>query len=255
MVLQELVRLLPSDPGTMGLIIALAGSALGVAMWLAGSRFSKPVITLLTVLIGATIGMHLPQWFGWEISGAGPAVGAALVLGVTGYALHGVWVGIGLGAVLASWTALACWIAFHNGAVWTWPTVTPETTVFQFLQAVWQTLPPDVSRILPYACATAMVTGMGLMIIWPKASLVFGWSMAGVTMITCMGLAALVFGQPQWLGKLPQPMWAQTSLLAMLVMLGALIQWKIAPKPVTSGASGGRKKSKARDDDAEDFDE
>src|SRR4029453_5362604 len=96
---QELLNLLPQDVGRLGLVIAIVGSMIGLGMWLIGSRFSRPIVTLLTVLLGASIGMHLPKWFGWQISGAGPAVGAALVLGVTGYVLHGMWVGIGLGTV------------------------------------------------------------------------------------------------------------------------------------------------------------
>jgi hypothetical protein len=247
---QELLNLLPPDVGTLGLIIAIVGSMIGVGMWLTGSRFSRPIITLLTVLLGASVGMHLPKWFGWQISGAGPAVGGALVLGVTGYVLHGMWVGVGLGTVMASWAALGCWIMLRNGAAWSWPAVGPETTADGFLRELWLSLPPDVTRILPYACATAMISGLAVTIIWPKASLVLGWSMAGVTLLTCMGVAALQMGQPQWLGKIPQPMWAQASLVLMLVMLGSLIQWKLSPKPVVAKSS--RKKRKDDDDDMDD---
>src|SRR4051794_30502848 len=156
-------------------MIAIVGSLIGVAIWLLGARFSRPIITLLTVLLGATVGMHLPQWFGWNISGAGPAVGGALVLGVTGYVLHGPWVGIGLGTVLSSWAAMACWIAFRNNAGWAWPEYGADTSVLDYSRALWQALPPDVARVLPYACATAMVCGLGLAIIWPKVSLILGW--------------------------------------------------------------------------------
>src|SRR5450432_1535814 len=129
---QELVNLLPRDAGVFGLVIAIVGSLVGVLIWLVGSRFSRPIVTLATVTLGAAIGMHLPRWFGWDISGAGPAVGAALVLGVTGYALHGMWVGIGLGTILASWTAMACWIVFRNGANLNWPAIQAGTTLVAF---------------------------------------------------------------------------------------------------------------------------
>jgi hypothetical protein len=248
---QELLNLLPQDVGTLGLVIAIVGSMIGLGMWLIGSRFSRPIVTLLTVLLGASIGMHLPKWFGWQISGAGPAVGAALVLGVTGYVLHGMWVGIGLGTVLSSWTALGCWILLRNGVAWHWPVVGPETILDGFFRELWLGLPPDVSRILPYACATAMITGLAVTIIWPKVSLVLVWSMAGVTLLVCMGVAAVSIGQPAWLLKIPQQMWAQGSLVMLLVMLGSLIQWKLAPKPVAVKTSKKKRKSD-KDDDPDD---
>jgi hypothetical protein len=251
---QELLNLLPRDVGTLGMVIAIAGSMVGVGMWLIGSRFSRPIITLLTVLLGASVGMQLPKWLGWSISGAGPAVGGAVVLGVTGFVLHGMWVGIGLGAVLSSWVALGCWIMLRNGAAWTWPIIGPQTTLGTFLHEVWIGMPPDVTRILPYACATAMITGLAITIIWPKVSLVLCWSMAGVTLLTCMGIAAVEFGQPQWLTNIPQPMWAQASMVGLLVTLGSLIQWKLSPKPVAEPSRDPKsgKKRERRDDDWDD---
>jgi hypothetical protein len=251
-VVQELINLLPREAGNSALIVAIIGSLIGAGIWLLGARFSRPIITLLTVLLGATVGMHLPQWFGWNISGAGPAVGGALVLGVTGYVLHGMWVGIGLGTVLSSWAAMACWIAFRNNARWAWPEYGADTSVLDYSRALWQALPPDVARVLPYACATAMVCGLGLAIIWPKVSLILGWSLAGATLLASMGVAAVDFGgQNQWLAKVPSPLWAQGTLLACFVALGSVIQWKLGPKPATTtgSKSGGKKKPK------DDFDE
>lgn len=247
---EELVNFLPAEPGTMGLIIAIVGSLVGVGIWLLGSRFSRPMITLLTVLLGAFVGMQMPRWFGWQISGAGPAVGAALVLGVTGYVLHGMWVGIGLGTVLASWAALACWMSFRSGASWTWPAMTEGMGLAEFTQAVWNGLPPDVARILPYASATAMMTGLGLAIIWPRVSLILGWSMAGVTLLTGMGVAALDFGRPEWLSRLPSPMWAQGTLVMLMVALGSIIQWKLGPKPAISQPKSRKSKRDDSDDDS-----
>ena len=64
--------------------------------------------------------------------------------------------GIGLGTVLASWAAMACWILFHNGANMTWAPISTDTNLFEYCKTVWQQLPADVTRLLPYACATAM---------------------------------------------------------------------------------------------------
>jgi hypothetical protein len=237
---QELVNLLPRDGGSVGLVVAIVGSLIGMLAWLVGSRFSRPVVTLLTVTIGAIVGMHMPVWFGWDISGAGPAVGAALVLGVTGYALHGLWVGIGLGTVLASWAAMACWIIFRNGANLTWPPITTDTTLIDYCKAIWQQMPAEVAQYLPFAAATALISGVAAAIVWPRASLILGWSMAGATLLAGMGVAAVNFERPQWLEHVPQPMWAQSVLLGSLVAIGSLVQWKLGPKPV--GAT--RKKPK-----------
>lgn len=249
MIVQELLNLLPADPGTLGLIVALSGSLVGAGIWLLGARYSRTIITLLTVLLGATLGRQLPQWMDWNISGAGPAVGAALVLGVTGYIFHGMWVGIGLGTVLASWAAMGCWITFRHGAGWNWPSAEAGMTVVAYLSAVWQSLPADVMRILPYACGSAMVTGVAASIIWPKSSLIFGWSLAGTTLLAAMGVAAVDYGRPQWISNIPSPLWAQISLLGCTVALGTIIQWKLGPKPVAIGKPPGKKsKSDSVDD-------
>src|SRR5262245_56130142 len=108
--LLDLLQLLPTDPGGPVLLTTMIGTVVGAALWLLGAKISRPLVTLLTVLGGAMIGMHLPQWFGWQISGAGPAVGGAVVLGVSGYVLHRMWVGIGLGSVLALWAAMGTWL-------------------------------------------------------------------------------------------------------------------------------------------------
>lgn len=233
----EMLQLLPDDPGTSGLMIALTGSLIGAAIWLLGARFSRPIVTLLTVLLGAAIGQNLPEWLGWTISGAGPAVVLSLVLGVTGYVMHGMWVGIGLGTVLSGWAALACWIGFKGAATWSWPAVEAEATLASYASAVWQALPPDVARVLPYGCATAMISGLAMAILWPRFSLLLGWSCAGATLLAGMGLAAVDYGQPEWLTQIPPETWIQTSVLGGLVTLGMLIQWKLAPTPVVSKAA------------------
>jgi hypothetical protein len=240
---QELINLLPRDPGSLGLIIAVIGSLIGVGIWLLGARYSRWIITLLTVLLGATIGMHTPLWFGWEISGAGPAVGGALVLGVTGYVLHGMWVGIGLGTILASWTSMACWMMFRNGAGWDWPAWDASTTIVSYSTTMWQSLPPDVVRILPWAAIAAMISGLAIAILWPKLSLIVGWSLAGTTLLAGMGVAAMEYAQPQWLVKIPSPLWAQAMLLACFTALGSMIQWKLGPKPAASTKTSSKKKA------------
>jgi hypothetical protein len=240
MLVQELLNLLPLDPGSAGFAVAIIGSLIGAIVWLLGARFSRTIITLVTVLLGAAVGMRLPQWCGWSVSGEGTAVGGALGLGVTGYAMHRMWVGFGLGTVLCAWATMACWIGFRNGAAWTWPAWGTDTTIESYAVSLWQALPPDVARILPYACAMAMISGLAMAIIWPKTTLILAWSLIGATLLVSMGVAAVEYGQPQWLLKIPSPTWAQATLLGAIVSVGALVQWKLGPKPA---AKSPKKKS------------
>src|SRR5678815_5388750 len=101
--LQQLLPLLPKEAGTGALMIAITGALIGLGMWLIGARFSRPMVTLAAVAIGAVIGMRMPQWFNWTINGMGPAVGAAIVFGVSGFVGHRLWIGMGLGLVMAWW--------------------------------------------------------------------------------------------------------------------------------------------------------
>src|SRR3954465_5593682 len=107
--LLDLLNLVPPIVDHGAGITALIGLALGTLLWVVGVKFSRPLITLLTVLLGAAIGLKLPKWFNWNVSGAGPAVGSAVVLGLTGFILHRMWVGISLGLVLGLWATLAIW--------------------------------------------------------------------------------------------------------------------------------------------------
>ena len=219
---------LPWDAGSIALIVATCGALAGFVLWLAGAKFSRPLITLLTVLAGGAVGMQLPHWFGWSVSGAGPAVGGAVVLGVSGYVLHRFWVGLGLGLVLACWTALACWILLRHGQPWLWPTATPQTTVLDYFRAIWQTLPRDVANVLPYTCGAALLSGVAASIIWDRPLVAVAWSTIGITMFTVLGIAAMEFGRPDLIKLLPSRSWAQVSTLVVLTAAGSLIQLRLA---------------------------
>src|SRR5687767_3479401 len=182
--LLDLLQLLPEQPGDGALIIAMIGAAFGLALWIAGVKVSRPLVTLVTVLLGATIGMQLPRYFGWSISGAGPAVGAAAVLGVSGFILHRMWVGIGLGLVLALWCALGMWLTMRDGQTWSWPDWTESTTICTYASEIWADVPRMIARYLPYVAIVMLVSGIASCIIWPKLTTVASWSAIGMT--TCV---------------------------------------------------------------------
>src|SRR5256885_16641087 len=103
--IQRLLVLLPQQISSLSLMIAVAGAVLGGILWLGGSRFSRTLMTLISVSTGALVGLQFPKWFSVGLEGWATAVLGALVFGITGYALHKVWVGLGLGLVLAVWAA------------------------------------------------------------------------------------------------------------------------------------------------------
>ncbi|CAN5665971.1 hypothetical protein BH09PLA1_BH09PLA1_28960 [soil metagenome] len=244
--LLDLLQLLPEKPGDGALIIAMIGAAFGAGLWIAGVKVSRPLVTLVTVLLGAVIGMNLPKWFNWSISGAGPAVGGAVLLGVSGFVLHRMWVGIGLGCVLAFWTALVMWLTMRDGSSWSWPACDDSTTWWSYLQDVWQIVPPNIARILPYATGVALVCGVASCILWPKLTTVVSWSAIGLTMCVSLAFTAISITHKEWLTDAPQRTWIQLLSLAGLWFVGAAVQWKLAPKKkgAPKSASPAEKKQK-----------
>jgi hypothetical protein len=224
---QQLLPLLPREPGSLTLAVASIGSLLGGAMWLAGARFSRPVLTLTAVALGTAIGKKLPLWCGWSIDEMGPAVGAAVILGVSAFALHRLWVGLWLGAVLACWAALATWLMFNHDAGWIWPPFDASATLPRYLSGVWHQLPQDVAKYLPIACGIAMLCGSAAGILWPRLGLVLLWSSAGVTLLIANAMSAMQRFSPGIFHRLPKQNWAQLGALGVLVAAGALWQWHI----------------------------
>lgn len=238
--LQQLLALMPREVGTLGLIIAIAGTLAGVLLWLVGARFSRPLITLCTVALGATVGMMLPRWCDWSVSGMGTAVGGAVLLGISGYWLHRFWVGIGLGVVLSCWVALGTWTLLGGDAQWTWPEPDETSTAMNYLTTAWESLPPDVTHALPFTCATAMLSGLVAAVLWPRVGLVMLYSVAGVSLLVGMGLLAIEFGRPQWMNLVPAQESSQLLLLAGLVIFGALVQWWQMSAPAAAKKESGQ---------------
>src|SRR4051812_12717800 len=228
--LPDFLQLIPDEPTTVALVVAMVGTVIGATLWLLGAKMSRATVTLFTVLAGAAVGMHLPQWFDWNISGAGPAVGAAVVLGLSGFVLHRVWIGIGLGSLMALWTGVAAWMCLHGTQPWVWPAIDPSDSLWSYLKDVWANVPPDAARIMPYACGVATVSGLAATILWPKLATSIYWSGLGVSLLVTMGVAAMDLGRREWLDHLPQQTWAQLATVVVMVAIGAAIQWQLQPK-------------------------
>lgn len=238
--LSELLHLLPREGGSAGVYAAAAGAIAGVILWLFGSFLSRWLITLLLVAVGAFVGKHVPLWFGWGIDPMATSVGGAVLAGLGGYTLHRAWIGVGLGLILAFWACLATLLVTGALADWSWAAIHPDTVWWRLPAEMWGLLDEETTRILPYAAAGAFVSGVIPTILWPQVTACLLYSMAGLSMALGMGAAAIQLGGHVWVPPIPQSTWIQLSIMAGLLALGVLIQWRLmplaeSPPPVPAG--------------------
>jgi hypothetical protein len=237
--IQELLPMLGNTPGNLTLFteIAAALSLIGLGLWLAGARFSRQIIALSGVAAGALAGKFLPDFYPVNLSPPVLAIVGALVFGLIAFVTHRLWIGVALGSVLAWWASLGTWIVMHGQQSWSQPVWDADMTISRFGTQLWSVLPADVTRILPWAAGSAMLTGVAMAIVWPRVATVLNWSLAGMSLVLCAGLALLTYQRPQWIGMLPAQNWSQMTAFGGLVLFGALVQWKLAPRGAVKKAA------------------
>jgi hypothetical protein len=234
---QHLVTLLPRQPGTITLIAAVVGSIMGLSLWIAGARVSRSMLTLAAVAMGTAIGMKLPLWCHWQVDPMAPAVGGAVVLGVSAYILHRIWVGAWLGAVLSIWTALVLWATRGAAFHWRWPEYDPAQTLPQYLASLWQNVPDTMQQCLGFSAVAAMLVGISAALLWPRVGIALLWSAAGISLLLPAAVTALSRIDPEVLLHVPRRTSDQLALLAGIVALGAIFQWRT--NPLTESGHGG----------------
>jgi hypothetical protein len=227
--IQQLLSVLPQQVHPIALIIAVSGSVLGGILWLGGSRFSRTVVTLLCVSTGGLVGLQLPWWFGWALEGWATAVLGALVLGIAGYALHRIWVGFGLGLVLAFWAALAAFALSAPRGGFTWPVTPAGSSLTTQALDLWVSLPADTRELLPFACAAAMLMGITASVVWPRLGVVLLYSTSGISLLVGMGTLVLNTAKREWLTLIPSHTSSQLIVLVSAVAFGAVLQWRCPP--------------------------
>jgi hypothetical protein len=241
--LREAIGLLPDVVARCPLGTALALCALGVVLWTVGGRVSRSILALMAVAGGSVVGIHLPEWFGWQVEGMAIAVGAAIVLGCAVLFMHRTCIGVLLGLTMMLWAALGTWLFMASAdATWNWRSAHWEGDMVQYLHQLWQGLPPDMARVFPAACFAGFATGVTVAVFFPKLSKVLTHSLMGVTLVALMGAVAASTARPKLLASVPGSNAAQGLALVGVVILGALIQWRITPPLGTGGGAG----SKAR---------
>ena len=192
--IQELLPLLGTPPENLKLFLEIAAmlSLLGIGLWLAGAKFSRHIVTLVGVAGGAMAGKHLPQIVpSIDFSAPVLAIGAALACGVIAFVTHRFWIGLVLGALLAWWASLGTWALMHGQQTWSLPVWDADMDYVRFGTQLWSGLPGDVTRLLPWAAGSAMISGVAMAILWPRVATALNWSLAGVTLVLCLGLAAM----------------------------------------------------------------
>lgn len=225
----EVLSLLPDALTRCPPGVSIGCAAGGLGLWLVGARFSRSILTLAGVAAGTVVGMRLPGWCGWQVEGMGVAVGGAILLGTFAFLFHRTYIGLLLGTGMMLWAGVGVWIARAGAAVWNWRSVRWQGDTVRLLRDTWATLPPNLQRTLPVACAAAFATGLMLAVFFPKLSKVLAHSLIGMTLILVMGALALQATRPLWLTSLPGSNLAQGGVLVALVLVGAGWQWRITP--------------------------
>lgn len=236
--MQQLLSLLPAEIHSIAMMIAVAGAVLGGILWLGGSRFSRTLMTLISVFVGALVGLQVPNWFPLGLEGWATAVLGALVLGISGYSMHKVWVGLGLGLVLAGWAGFATFVLCGDPKGFTWPISAEGATLHTRLIDIWNSLTPEARRLLPFACCAGLISGVCASLLWQRLGVVLLYSAGGVTLLVGMGIAVLNSAKREWLSVIPNQTSSQVIMLICLVAFGAILQWRVAPGGATQRSGG-----------------
>jgi len=220
------------ETGWLVAAMSICGVLSGLVLWLVGAKFSRGIITLIAVSIGALIGLRMPHWFSVPLGAWATAIGGALLLGITGYSLHRMWVGAGLSLLLALWAGILVWNIYCSGRVGTFPDRVAGMGIDEYWTQVWNGLPRDFRRIAPFLTGLGIVFGVVVSIFWSRAASVMLYSILGVSMLMIMGMLGLAISRPQLLGILPSQTGSQIATFGGMVLFGALVQWRTSRQAV-----------------------
>lgn len=236
---QKIIQFSQTTEGIWALGVLLA--LVGLTFWLGGARFNRAFSTLAGVLIGGVVGMQLPQWAGWSISGMGPAVAGAMGVGLAGFLLYRAWIGPALGILLAIAvvlvTAHICgWQIFSSSSASSANAAGNEGYAMKHLTDLWHSMPGGLMYTLPAIAAAALFAGLTIGILWPALATVILYSLSGVSILA--GLFAALDGgvitRPHWLaGHLA----TQAAIFLVMVLAGVALQWRQVRRSAAPAAS------------------
>lgn len=227
--LREVLWFLPDAVVRVAPVVAAGCALLGAMLWLCGARFSRSILSLVAVAAGATIGMKLPAWRGWQIDGMGLAVGGALVLGAGAFLCHRPCIGALLAAGMMLWAGTGVWLFMGGDVYWDWRRVAWQGDMIQYAHDCWQLLPPNLQKVFPAACFAGLIAGVSMAVYLPKLAKVLAHSLTGVTLAAVGGAVFLNATHPIVLARVPGSDVVQGLALIAIVLLGAAVQWRMTP--------------------------
>lgn len=230
---------LPRDTLSAATIVSLVAAVAGGVLWLFGSRFSQPFLALAGVGAGAWLGLKLPGWCSIPIGGWAGACAGALILGLLGYVLDRLWVGIGLGLLLAAWAAFGMLV--NHKLYYAFPSIIPHQSASEYLAMAYRHVPDHVRRVLPVMAGLTIGATLAMMLWLPRASLYLFYSLLGVTCLAVFGLAVGRLSRPSLLRIYPDRQTTQLLVALGMTLFGFVVQWRLstAGRPARSG--GGSK--------------
>lgn len=218
------------ESGSLVAAMSIGGVISGLIMWLVGAKFSRGIITLIAVSIGALVGLRMPHWISVPLGAWATAIGGALVLGCIGYGFHRMWVGAGLATLLALWAGIMLWQIYCSGRVGTFPDRLAGMGIDEYWTMIWNSLPRDFRRVAPFLTGLGVVFGVVVSIFWSRAASVMLYSILGVSVLMIMGMLGIAISKPSLLGILPSQTGSQIATFGGMVLFGAIVQWWTGPR-------------------------
>jgi hypothetical protein len=178
---------------------------------------------------GALMGLLVPRCLGLGVVAWVTAVVGALVLGVSGLALHRVSVGLLLGSMLAVWVGGA-FTMYAAGSTMEALSRSEPAALEVWAGQVWAALSPRLRAVGVGACATAVGGGLAGSILLPRVATCLLFSFLGVSMVVGFGGLALGLSSPGWLSLIPCGTTVNLVALAAMVALGFVASWRLGPE-------------------------
>jgi hypothetical protein len=82
---------------------------------------------------------------------------------------------------------------------------------------------------MPYAAATAMISGLCVTLLWPRFGRTMMGSTLGLSVILICALTLVLCERSTWLKFVPIDAVIQVAVLGGLTLLGMLVQWQLLP--------------------------
>ena len=229
--IQELLPMLPQALTSAQSAVLIGCAIVGALLWLMGATFSRAIVVLIAVGVGGFGGEMLPRWYILPVNSMAMAVLGAVALGVVAAWIPRLWVGRMFGLVVCAWTTFGMWVILRGDFVWPerqdWEVA--NMTLPERGQDMWQRLPDPVRRVLPYAAATAMISGLSVTLLWPRVGRVLMCSCLGLTLLIPSAVTLISIRKPDWLMQIPSDPAGQYAIFAGMILLGALIEWQLLP--------------------------